>query len=186
MVDMTNEDRNINNLKQLQMNPALSQAAKLKAEDMATRGYFSHKSPDGLLPWYWFDKVGYDYEYAGENLALNFGESSEVEKAWMNSPAHKANLLHEKYSEIGIGIAEGEYQGQKTIFVVQFFASPAVASAKVGSSAKTSAIKTSRKYGRLASSVLEAGLLPFKGALEKKILEKSLGGSFGQPPVVLP
>jgi hypothetical protein len=194
LVDMTNENRSINNLKRLQTSPVLSQAAKLKAEDMAIRGYFSHKSPDGLLPWYWFDKVGYDYEYAGENLALNFGESREVEKAWMDSPAHKANLLHEKYSEIGIGIAEGEYQGQKTIFIVQFFASPAIAPcpsvalceggfAKAGPSAK-SQTKVSRKYRNLAGAVIEAGLLPFKGALEKKILEKLLGGLSGQIPIL--
>jgi len=91
---------------------------------MASKGYFAHYSPSGLSPWYWFTKAGYSYKKAGENLAVNFKDSDDVVRAWMNSPTHKANIVKEGYTEIGIGIAEGVYQGKKATFVVQLFAAP--------------------------------------------------------------
>ena len=47
-------------------------AAQAKADDMATKGYFAHTSPDGKNSWYWFKQAGYTFTYAGENLALDF------------------------------------------------------------------------------------------------------------------
>ena len=58
--------------KTLSVNTLLEEAARLKAEDMAKNGYFSHTSPDGKTPWHWLDRVGYAFKYAGENLAINF------------------------------------------------------------------------------------------------------------------
>ena len=75
---LTNEKRAENNVAPLVQNDLLIKAAQLKAEDMATRGYFAHVSPDGKTPWYWHDAVGYKYTYAGENLAINFTDSSDV------------------------------------------------------------------------------------------------------------
>lgn len=124
LVDETNTNRITNDLTVLNVNPLLSKAAELKAEDMAKRGYFAHTSPDGLSPWYWLQKVGYDYDSAGENLAVNFFDSSDVTNAWMDSPSHRANILNGKYSEIGVAAATGTYEGHQTIFVVQFFGHP--------------------------------------------------------------
>jgi hypothetical protein len=58
---------------------------------------------------------------AGENLAVNFVEAESVGAAWMNSAGHKANILNKNFEDIGIGIAQGEYQGHMAIFVVQMF-----------------------------------------------------------------
>jgi len=98
-------------------------AAQMKAEDMAKRGYFSHEGPLGESPWSWLDKVGYSYVYAGENLAVNFSDSVEVHKAWLNSPKHRDNILGRNFSEVGVGTATGEFEGRQSIFVVQFFGS---------------------------------------------------------------
>lgn len=124
---MTNKERTANNVGLLSTNELLEKAAQMKAEDMATRGYFAHNSPDGKTPWYWLEQVGYKYTYAGENLAVNFFESEDVSEAWMNSPTHRANIVKKDYTEIGIGVAKGIYQGKHTIFVAQFFGTPAVA-----------------------------------------------------------
>lgn len=129
LVDYTNEDRAKENFKHLTINPLLEKAAQLKADDMARNGYFAHKSPDGKTPWYWFKEVGYDFSYAGENLAVNFNDSVEVNNAWMNSPGHRENIMNGNFSEIGIATAEGMYQGRMTVFVVQLFGRPAVAEA---------------------------------------------------------
>lgn len=122
---LANEDRIVNNAIPLTVNPLLAQAAIKKAEDMVKKGYFSHTSPEGVLPWYWLDKVGYNYSYAGENLAVNFTDSKDVQNAWLNSSAHKANIIKKEFKEIGIGTAEGKYQGKDATFVVEFFGTPA-------------------------------------------------------------
>lgn len=126
LVDLTNDARNSNNEQNLTRNPVLDKVAKLKAEDMARLGYFAHTSPSGVTPWHWFDKAGYYFAYAGENLAINFTESVDVENAWLNSPTHKANILNSHFTEIGIAAVDGVYQGQPTTYVVQEFGTPAL------------------------------------------------------------
>jgi len=121
IISLTNKDRETLGLKTLINNPTLEKAAQLKAEDMAKNGYFAHTSPEGKNPWYWFKKVGYLFSYAGENLAVKFSTAEDVERGWMNSPTHKANIVNKNYSEVGIGIAYGTYKGEQTIFVVQLF-----------------------------------------------------------------
>ncbi|HEY1036967.1 MAG TPA: CAP domain-containing protein [Candidatus Paceibacterota bacterium] len=138
----TNEYRQQNQVIQLSENPLLAQAAAMKAKDMAAKGYFSHLGPDNEKPWVWMQKAGYRYSYAGENLAINFVDSSDVTKAWINSPAHRKNLVNPRFTETGIGTAEGMYEGRPTIFVVQFFAAPAGGSADMPVRTNTIAVAT--------------------------------------------
>jgi hypothetical protein len=109
---------------ELKVNPLLTLAAQNKANDMAKNGYFSHVTPQGKTPWQWISEAGYSYAYAGENLAVNFTESEEVNKAWLNSPSHRANIVNSKFTEIGIATAEGYYEGHKATYVVQMFGAP--------------------------------------------------------------
>lgn len=122
--DLTNKNREKQHLAVLAVNPELNKVAELKAHDMASKGYFAHTSPEGKTPWYWFNQVGYKFEYAGENLAIDFTDSQDVTVAWMNSPTHKANIIKRAYTEIGTGIATGTYEGNPTIFVAQVYAKP--------------------------------------------------------------
>lgn len=124
LVEETNDVRAADALGTLTVNLLLQKAAELKAEDMAARGYFSHNTPDGRTPWTFLQEVGYRYQAAGENLAVNFTDSSDVTRAWMNSPSHRANILNGNYTEIGIATARGMYKGHDAIFVVQFFGRP--------------------------------------------------------------
>lgn len=121
-----NRDRQTNSAPTLAVNPVLEQAAQLKANDMAQKSYFSHTSPAGVTPWYWLDRVGYRYQSAGENLAVDFLDASDVHTAWMNSPGHRANILNGVFTEIGIATARGMYHGNETTFVVEFFGKPLV------------------------------------------------------------
>ena len=124
IIDFTNSARHTNAVASVQENSLLDDAALAKAEDMASKGYFAHISPDGTLPWVWITSTGYDYQNAGENLAVRFSDSKDVVNAWMASPSHRDNILRSNYSEIGVGVAEGVYRGQPATFVVQYFASP--------------------------------------------------------------
>ncbi|MEX2014260.1 MAG: CAP domain-containing protein [Parcubacteria group bacterium] len=122
---LTNNARAERQLAEVKVDSVLTKAAQAKALDMAAKGYFSHVSPDGTEPWYWLEQAGYEYQYAGENLAVNFSDSEELVKAWQNSPTHNMNLLGPRYTETGVGVAVGTYEGREAVFVVQFFASPA-------------------------------------------------------------
>ncbi len=126
LIDETNESRIHENLRNLTPNPILEKAAQLKADDMASKGYFAHNAPDGKTPWYWFEEAGYDYAAAGENLAVNFTDSKDVTNAWLASPAHRANIMNANYTEIGIASAKGIYKGKEAIFVVQEFGRPSL------------------------------------------------------------
>src|SRR5665213_688323 len=101
LVDLTNQDRETNQLNGLTISPLLVEAAQAKANDMAANGYFAHISPSGLNSWYWFKQAGYDFSYAGENLAVDFTDSGDVNQAWLNSPEHRANILDSHFTQIG-------------------------------------------------------------------------------------
>jgi uncharacterized protein YkwD len=124
LVNLTNQNRANANISELTVSPILEKAAQMKADDMASKSYFAHNTPEGKTPWYWFDQAGYKYIYAGENLAVNFVNSEDVETAWMNSPGHFLNIMNPKFTEIGIATSTGIYKGRQAIFVVQLFGAP--------------------------------------------------------------
>ena len=121
IIEFTNQKRQLSGLSFLKENPVLDRTAYLKAQDMQKKGYFAHKSPEGISPWYWFKKTGYDFKLAGENLAIGFLDSEEVIEGWYNSPSHRANLLNPNYQDIGIAVLNGDFQGNETTIVVQLF-----------------------------------------------------------------
>jgi hypothetical protein len=124
LVDLTNETRLAYNESPLTRSATLEKAALLKGQDMVKYGYFAHDSPAGVTPWHWFKQAGYLFLYAGENLAINFTESKDINNAWFNSPLHRANMLDVNFKEIGIATVEGMYQGSETTYVVQMFGTP--------------------------------------------------------------
>ena len=123
LTNLVNQSRQEAGIQMLVENKKLDLAAKLKAKDMVQKGYFSHQSPEGMTPWYWFKVIGYNYKYAGENLAIGFFDSQALYSAWLNSPSHKDNLLNPKYKEIGTAVLSG-FGPNNAIVVVQLFGNP--------------------------------------------------------------
>jgi hypothetical protein len=121
LIDFLNSERRAQGLPPLSENPILDRSAYLKAKDILEKDYFSHRSPEGISPWYWFKVSGYDYQFAGENLAIGFLDSKEVHDAWMASPTHRQNILNPNYKEIGIAVLKGEFNGKEVYVVVQHF-----------------------------------------------------------------
>ena len=121
VADQVNQDRVAAGLSPLRLDETLSEAAAAKAKDMATKEYFSHTSPEGTTPWYFFEKAGYTYRYAGENLAIHFTNVESEESAWMASEKHRENILSPKYVETGIAVAEIPWNGKTTILTVELF-----------------------------------------------------------------
>ncbi|HEX5430237.1 MAG TPA: CAP domain-containing protein [Patescibacteria group bacterium] len=119
IMSMVNADRVSQGLPRLDLDPTLNLAALAKADDMITNHYFAHTSPDGVAPWYWIKNVGYNYSYAGENLALGFQDASDLMNSWMNSPDHRANILSPNYQDMGLAVI----QSSDSTLVVQMFGS---------------------------------------------------------------
>ncbi len=152
LIDLTNENRLAYNQPALVRNTILDQAAELKGKDMAQKEYFSHDSPEGVTPWYWFRKVGYNFLYAGENLAINFTEAGDVERAWMQSPLHKANIMNVQFREIGLAVVEGMYEGYPTMYVVQMFGTPAYGKTLSNTQGEKSLVQVKENSNVLATS----------------------------------
>ncbi len=113
------------NLKVLTENAKLDEAAAAKANDMFKNQYFEHISLSGIDPGKLVQNYGYNYIVAGENLILgNFTSEKELVQAWMNSPGHRANILNNRYSEIGVAIIKGTYKGEIVWIGVQEFGLP--------------------------------------------------------------
>jgi hypothetical protein len=124
IISLTNASRKGIDLPPLAENALLDASAQRKAEDMLSNQYFAHTSPDGATPWSWIKATGYTYRYAGENLAVYFTEAEDVQAGWMASPTHRANIVDTRYTEIGVGVAQGEYNGFPAVFVVEHFGKP--------------------------------------------------------------
>lgn len=124
LFELTNRERENNGLAALKYNDELAQAAKKKAENMFENNYWAHYGPNGETPWDFILDSGYEYEFAGENLAKNFLFSDGVVSAWMDSPTHKDNILRKEYTEVGFAVVNGVLEGEDTTLVVQMFGTP--------------------------------------------------------------
>ncbi len=120
---LTNKDRLENGVSPLRISQKLQTAAIAKAKDMFAKDYWAHNSPNGTTPWDFIKAAGYDYTYAGENLARGFTSSKDVVNAWMASPEHRANMLSKNYQDVGFAVESGTMQGEQTILVVEMFGS---------------------------------------------------------------
>lgn len=124
IVTLTNASRKAARVFPLKQSRLLKLAAQKKARDMMRNQYFAHVAPSGKEPWDFIEDQGYDYYYAGENLAIHFRSAEAVTKGWMLSPTHQENLLSPDFTEIGVGVLRGKFQGQRTTLVVQMFGTP--------------------------------------------------------------
>lgn len=142
VVRLTNQERMAAGLATLNYNEKLSDAARRKAANMFEENYWAHNSPSGKTPWVWINAAGYRYLQAGENLAKDFGSSDRLMSAWMASPTHKANIVSNKFQDIGIAVVPGSLQGQDTVLVVQMFGSTGATAGTVPQVAQVQASST--------------------------------------------
>ena len=121
IIRIVNEKRAQNGLSALSENGQLSLAAQAKGTDMLNHDYWAHVAPDGTQPWKFFSDAGYQYRFAGENLARDFSNPQSAVEAWMASQTHKDNILSGNYQETGVAVIEGDLGGVDTTIIVQLF-----------------------------------------------------------------
>ena len=99
-----NAAREAAGLDPLALDDALCEAAQVRAEELAQ--VFDHTRPNGESCFTVLDEVDVgDYHTAGENIAMGYGDADSVMDGWMNSPGHRANILNEDFSRIGVAHA---------------------------------------------------------------------------------
>ena len=107
--DLINKKRAESGLEPLVWNDELSELARLHSQDMADQKYFSHRGSDGSMVDDRADKLGIkNWSAIGENIAFERGfndAASFAVERWMESPAHKQNLLDKRWKETGMGVA---------------------------------------------------------------------------------
>ncbi len=111
MLARVNEARRKAGLSSLRPNSRLDQAAQRHAEDMLTRRYFAHESPEGKTVRERARAAGYDWRAIGENLAEGQYSIDEVVEGWLRSPTHRRNILNPDFEEMGVGLSLGRAPG---------------------------------------------------------------------------
>ncbi len=104
------------------MNATLRQVATDHSQDMLTRNYFEHDTPEGVTPFQRMTNAGYLFNVAGENLAWRGSTGTLVAVTTVENQhdelfvdvgivgrGHRVTMLNEQYREVGVGIVRGSY-----------------------------------------------------------------------------
>ncbi|ODS58743.1 MAG: hypothetical protein ABS36_03975 [Acidobacteria bacterium SCN 69-37] len=90
----------------LAMNGALQAAARGHSQDMGTRRYFSHTSPDGQTFMQRISAAGFNGSGPyGENIGAGYPSAAAVVAGWMASPGHCQNIMANGFRQAGVGYA---------------------------------------------------------------------------------
>ncbi len=110
ILEQVNAERLRSGLKPLKLSARLAIVARGHSYDMAMRHYLSHLSPEGTGPAERLKGEGFSFAAAAENIYVDDYRDVEhlAERAlagWLKSAEHRANLLSDKFTETGIGVA---------------------------------------------------------------------------------
>ncbi|KGP71382.1 CAP domain-containing protein [Pontibacillus yanchengensis] len=122
VLQLVNKERTKRGIQPLDMNSKLSGLAHKKGLDMAENNYFSHTSPTYGSPFEMMKEFGFTYVTAGENIAAGQHDPEAVVSSWMNSDGHRANILNENFTELGVGYVQQD--GRYASYWVQLFMKP--------------------------------------------------------------
>ena len=110
MLELVNKERAKEGLPPLKADPELAKVARAHSKDMFARGYFAHNTPEGKTPFDRMRAANVKFTAAGENLAL--AQTLEIAHTnLMNSPGHRANIMHPSFGRLGIGVLDGGFYG---------------------------------------------------------------------------
>jgi uncharacterized protein YkwD len=116
--DAINRYRKEKGLKPLQLNAALTAAAKAHAKDLAKWDRISHFGSDGSNPWDRVKRSGYNARLAAENVGTGQASFDEVLKGWKDSSGHNKNLLLSDAEHMGIALVHEPKTEFKTFWTL--------------------------------------------------------------------
>jgi uncharacterized protein YkwD len=132
IADAINFYRQAHGLAPLTVSAQLNAAAQQHSEEMAAKGYFDHDSADGTAYWKriesYYPSTNYSSWSVGENLAYGWPSLSAAAamKLWITSAAHRANLKHKSWRDLGVSAvhvahAGGVYGGNSVTIITTDF-----------------------------------------------------------------
>ncbi|MFC9734086.1 CAP domain-containing protein [Streptomyces roseolus] len=105
VIALANAERDRAGCGPLRSEARLARAAQGHADDMAARDYYAHDSPEGRDGGDRLTRAGYDWSAWGENIHKGPKTPQRVMDDWMDSPAHRANILNCSFRDVGVGVA---------------------------------------------------------------------------------
>jgi uncharacterized protein YkwD len=116
--DLINAYRKAKGLPPLQLQPALTEAARAHSRDLAKWDRISHFGSDGSNPWDRVKRAGYNAKVAAENVGTGQVTIDEVMKGWQASPGHNKNLLLKDARHMGIALVQDPKTEFKTFWTL--------------------------------------------------------------------
>lgn len=117
LFNLLNQERVNRGLQPLQMNPTLTNLARIKAKDMADNNYFSHTSPTYGKASNMVRNAGVSFWIVGENIAIT-SSGARANTLFMGSSVHRTTMLNKNYTEVGIGMFR---KANGSLYVAEFF-----------------------------------------------------------------
>lgn len=124
ILSAVNSNRVANHLSTLKENKCLDLAAQTKLNDMISKNYFSHTTPNGDYFDIFVKFAKYKYSLTSENLAMGYSSDKDIVDAWMYSKGHRDNILNKDFTETGIATGKVTWNGREQNLVVQMFGQP--------------------------------------------------------------
>ena len=118
VLDLVNQERKQRNIPPLILSSKLMEAAAVRADEITK--LFSHTRPNGEPCHSLIEDGAYT---VGENIAAGYATPEETVRQWMSSSGHRANILNEDYTELGVGYAYRE-KSEYRYYWVQLFRRP--------------------------------------------------------------
>jgi uncharacterized protein YkwD len=120
MFEQVNKDRKAQGKPPLKYSDAFATVARGHSSDMEKNAFFGHQSPTTGTLADRLAKAKVRVRAAGENVARN-QTVEDAQKRLMESPGHRANVLNETHTHVGIGIVRGSVG---SYYITQVFGTP--------------------------------------------------------------
>lgn len=126
VLDLLNAARRQAGLQPLTASGSLQATATNYSRVLAVQGRIDHTGPDGATMTDRITASGYAWSLSAENLAAGQPTPDAVFASWINSPAHRANILNPTLRDIGIGYTHlnNDSSGYFDYWVLEFGAPP--------------------------------------------------------------
>lgn len=107
----------------LEQSPSLRCAARLHSQSMQKNDFFAYIDPNDINtpePQDLLREAGYESQEWEQNIAAGWPSAETVVKAWLASENHCKKLFEPKFTEIGVGVVEGEESNEYPIYWTLF------------------------------------------------------------------
>lgn len=123
MFSRLNRDRAEKGLPSLKWDSALADIARYHSHDMKQNDFFGHTSPNTGTLENRLVRAAYLAEVARENVAIA-PNVQDGQDGLLRSPGHRANILSNDVTHVGIGIVPGSSKEAEGLTITQVFGKP--------------------------------------------------------------